>query len=530
MEIKDFADIVQIFFQFGPFAILPFLLIFTLPRLYKRLKSASKDIKSILKRNILMYQILIGFLIVVCVGYWIFYLSGPTFYYGEILDLDTKDYEIKSPHLHLKTITVEDEAIIKWIWMKEKGDVEAKINFVRGKAGTPEKTFYIFCDKIKRSKCRLIYKENDGELFYQDIDEPLSREHKTAENNLIRGIGFGIPVLYASIKRERINVDRIMEQLQAVDFTVRNHAIESVIKLASDSERSVIFILKESFNILKEMRGLSPIRQKQMYNPEYLFSSLLDILNRLPRDWPIEHEWSYILDEDSFDLIVESAGSHDPQLSNLALDFLSRFGEKEYELVREKVNDEHYQNNYYYTRGVINFASRLPDRNEYLKSLQRRPWIQERQDLLGLIEENLRILDFKLPDDLGEKKRHAIDTALRLNEMNVNYKWGGRNEEQGFDSAGFIAYILLHTEIKQAMGLVDPKKSWNTRFIRVKVGKQRPTNHPEEIGDLVFYKGGYVMLYLGDNKIIGMTEGGIIISDYREFRDEPFQVNKVIYE
>lgn len=493
------------------------------------MKSAPKDMKPMLKRNIFMYQILIGFLIVVCAGYWIFYFSGPTFYYGEILDFNTKDYEIKSPHLHLKTVTVEDEAIIKWIWMKEKGDIEAKINFVRGKAGTAEKTFYIFCDKIKRSKCRLIYKENDGELFYQDRDEPLSRERKRSENNLIREIGFGIRALYASSKRERLNIDRIMEQLQAVDFTVRNHAVENVIELASDSERSVIFILQESFNILKKMRAISPIQQKQMYNPEYLLSSLLNILNRLPRDWPTKHKWSDILDEETLDLIVESAGSQDPQFSNLALDSLSRFGEREYELIREKMNDERYQNNYYYSRGVINFASRLPDRNEYLKSLQRKPWIQERRDLLVLIEDNLRILDLQLPEELSKKKRRAINMAIRLNAMNINYKWGGKNEEEGFDSAGFIAYVLFNAEISQAKALKDPG-NWRSGIIRTKIGKQRPENRPKEIGDLVFYKGGYIMLYLGDNKLIGMTALGIIISHYREFRDEPFQVNKVIYE
>lgn len=493
------------------------------------MKSAPKDLKLILKRNILMYQILVGFLIVVCVGYWIFFLSGPTFYYGEILDLNTKDYEIKSPHLHLKTVTVEDEAIIKWIWMKEKGDVEAKINFVRGKAGTPEKTFYIFCDKIKRDKCRLIYKENDGELFYQDTNEPLSREHKRAENKLIREIGFGIPALYASSKRERLNIDKIIEQLQAMDFTVRNHAVESVIELASDSERSVIFILQESFNILKKMRAISPVQQKQMYNPEYLFSSLLNILNRLPRDWPTEHKWSDILDEETFDLIVESAGSHDPQLSNLALDFLSRFGEREYEVVRAKMNEEHYQNNYNYSRGVVNLASRLPDRKEYLMSLQRKPWVQERPDLLGLIEGNLGILEFQLPNEESEKKRQAIYMAMRLNAMNINYKWGGTSEEEGFDSAGFIAYILRDAEITQAKVLEDPE-NWRSGIIRSKVGKKRPENTPEEKGDLVFYKGGYVMLYLGDNKLIGMTGLGIIISDYREFRGEPIQVNKVDYK
>ena len=44
--------------------------------------------------------------------------------------------------------------------------------------------------------------------------------------------------------------------------------------------------------------------------------------------------------------------------------------------------------------------------------------------------------------------------------------------------------------------------------------KYKTSSLSPEIGDLVFYEGGYVFFFGGDNLIIGMTgSGGIIISE-----------------
>ena len=58
MEELNFTQVVQTLFKFGPFAILPYL-VYLLQKLYKQFRGAPNDLKPVLKRNMVFYQILI---------------------------------------------------------------------------------------------------------------------------------------------------------------------------------------------------------------------------------------------------------------------------------------------------------------------------------------------------------------------------------------------------------------------------------------------------------------------------------------
>jgi hypothetical protein len=524
MDTKTFADYVQLFFQYGPFAILPFLMIFALPRLYKKLRTASKDLKPILKRNIWIYQVLIILLIVFCVGFWLSYFSGPKFYFGDVVDLPTTQYALRSPDLHLKTVITGGESTIQWIWQKGQGQEDAKLCFIRGNASSAEKSFYLYADALKGGRCRLIYNRDDGYLYYRG--NPLPTKRKTTALHLNRDVGFGLMTLYA---QERIDIEKIIVQLQSIDFDIRSQAVERVLSLSDSDEDAVNAIVHRGFNILKSTRE----RPDSPYRPpthELLLSSMLTIANGLIHGPWVEYEhWFEILGESGMDIIIESAGFDDLQLQTQALEFLTRFGDRVFQHAEPRMQSEEYRHNHDYVRGVLNLSSRLPDKKEYLQHLQQEPWIQSNERYRNTVELNVRQMEMPRPDGITPKLARVIDLAWELKERNVRYKWGGKNEDEGFDPAGFIAYILIRAEVEQALVVKDPEL-WRASEIRSHVGERRPGNWPEEVGDIIFYLDGFVMLFLGENQIIGMTERGIMVGDYREFRDLPLHVNKINYE
>lgn len=310
-----------------------------------------------------------------------------------------------------------------------------------------------------------------------------------------------------------------------MDFTVRDSAIERIIHIAPHDQGSVIRTIRRGFDILKETRLQSPVQRQRLYNPEYLLSGLLSILDILSHEWCTEYgRWQEILGEGTIDLIIEEAGSQDPHISNLALNFLLRFEDEVSPSIRAKLNEEAYQREDAFMSGAVNFMLKVPGQREYVNTLQNRPEIIENPELVHRIDKNLKFSAYQLPEELRESQRMAIDLALKLKEENIHFRWGGKNEKEGFDSSGFIAYIF------NRVGLLENPEMWWSGKIRSEIGEKRVEKHPKEIGDLVFYNGGYVMLYLGDERIIGMTEEGIVISDYHHFRGAPIQVNKVNYQ
>ncbi|MFC1724558.1 NlpC/P60 family protein [candidate division KSB1 bacterium] len=514
-----FEDFVDLFFQYGPFMIVLFIILFALPRLYKRRKNAPDDMKPIIDRNILIYQVLIPVLIIFCVIIWIINPPGPNYYCGEISNIDSNIYNIESPHLNLRAFTAGSSYKIDWIW-KESEDKESEINFVN-QEGNLEKRFYLHKDSLSGEKCLLYYDSDDGWLKLRG--HPLPIKPSMVNIYFKTGFDFLFTDAYADVRvsEEGVDIERIIKNLQAVNFTIRDQAIKDVIKLAASDEKIVIEIIKTGFQMIIE-------KSKKLFNGDHLLTSLLTILNSVHSEWNSNYDiFKDTIGENALDLIVRTSGKQNPRLENLntlALNFLLRFEENGFQPIKTKLGRESYRRNDDYVQGVIKFTSRLSEQNrKYLDTLAAQPWLDENKKFLENTKRELEFMDYNISENLDQKLQQIIDTAIRFKEKNIPFKWGGKNEINGFDSSGFIAYIFHRA------GLLDKPETWWSGKIRNEFGEQREEKTPVEIGDLVFYEGGYVMLYLGDNKIIGMTEKGIVIIDYMDFRGEAIQVNKVKY-
>lgn len=486
MEGIGFSEIIQYFFQFGPFAILPFLMLFALPRLYKQVKTASGDLKKILKRNILLYQMLVVVLVVFCVGFWAFAPGEAVYYYGEIKNLNAAADQLESPQLYFKDHLIDSTYIVKWIWKKQKDDNYADITLVSEKSKNEPpsvKKFKFHVNELKRGRKTLIeYNEIDGALMHDpDNDgtfEPLifaAAGDRVPAKKLKRTVDSQpfLPLLYAAPQGKRLDPDKILENMQAIKYGIREQAVDMVVRMADRDRQGAINILRRGFDLLREKTTDPQVQQQRLYNRDHLLNSLLITLNRLTEKWGTnQDQWKEILGTKTFDFIVEETGRRSAYIQKQAPAFSKKL-------------------------------EKLPEVASHLK-----PEIME-TDIV--------------PKTLSDKKKQVIETAMALKEKNIPYIWSGKNPGKGFDSSGFIAYIF-----HQAGLLEKPEEWWSGKF-RKEMGTPGKTKTPEQVGDLLFYTGGYVMLYLGNNNMIGMTPGGIIIKDYREFSPNLIQVNHIDY-
>lgn len=519
METKDLASVAQIFFQYGPFAILPFLIGITI-HLIKQMKNASREVRIVLKRNVLTYQIIIIALIVVCVVYWINYLSYPKYYYGEIINVDHNEYEIKSSDLFINSSFAEGEYKIQWVWKKEIDKPDAAIRLIKGSAADPEKTFYLYSDNLKKKYCRLLYSKADGWLTYQGQRLPITPHAQIFNRKSYAFSG----VLFA--ENQKINVEQIINQLQAVDFNVRYQAVEKTLKETSDVEKKNI--INRGFEVLKYINQIKRETQPSGYNADYLLSSLLSIINDPGQIEKNQFkDWGAVLGSAGIDLIISGAGSKDDNIRNLSLAFLTKYKEDINPLIKSNFSDVKYQQDTNYIKGGMTFLSKQPGEISSFQHYANTAIVKQNPELEIIFQDNIKAQNLqKKAQSLktGSGRLNAvIDLSLKIKEKNVTYKWGGKNENEGFDSSGFIAYIL-----GQAKLIEHPEEYWSAE-LRQKVGEKVDEKKPKEIGDLVFYNGGVVMFYLGDNQIIGMTEEGIVIRDYQQFRGGPIQTNRIKY-
>jgi cell wall-associated NlpC family hydrolase len=108
----------------------------------------------------------------------------------------------------------------------------------------------------------------------------------------------------------------------------------------------------------------------------------------------------------------------------------------------------------------------------------------------------------------SSKRDSTLALALSLKDRNIPFLWGGKSPSQGFDSSGFVAYVLGQQSL-----LPHPERYWSGA-IREHFAVGAPTEAEKlQPGDLVFYSAGYCAFYLGDRKIIGMLGGGIQVAD-----------------
>jgi cell wall-associated NlpC family hydrolase len=107
---------------------------------------------------------------------------------------------------------------------------------------------------------------------------------------------------------------------------------------------------------------------------------------------------------------------------------------------------------------------------------------------------------------LQDAKAQAVKIALDLKSRTpaLKFQWGGKTPEDGFDSSGFVAYVLNEA------GLLRNYKQYNSTALQQRLGIDRAANVDLHAGDLIFYSEGTCMLYVGNSRMLGMLEEGII--------------------
>jgi cell wall-associated NlpC family hydrolase len=110
------------------------------------------------------------------------------------------------------------------------------------------------------------------------------------------------------------------------------------------------------------------------------------------------------------------------------------------------------------------------------------------------------IKDPALPAAIAGKRREALMAAFALKQEKVPFKWGGKKKEDGLDSAGFVA-----TALAQA-GVIDKPESVTAKGLADQL-KMSTEGEPQP-GDVLFFDGGNVLLYLGSDNAVGMLPEG----------------------
>jgi cell wall-associated NlpC family hydrolase len=110
------------------------------------------------------------------------------------------------------------------------------------------------------------------------------------------------------------------------------------------------------------------------------------------------------------------------------------------------------------------------------------------------------IKDPALPASITGKRRDALTAAFALKQEKVPFKWAGKKKEDGLDSAAFAALILAQA------GVIDKPEAGTAKSLQDQL-KVSQEGEPQP-GDLLFFDGGNVMLYLGRDNAVGMLPEG----------------------
>jgi cell wall-associated NlpC family hydrolase len=112
------------------------------------------------------------------------------------------------------------------------------------------------------------------------------------------------------------------------------------------------------------------------------------------------------------------------------------------------------------------------------------------------------IKDPALPASITGKRRDALTAAFALKQEKVPFKWAGKKKVDGLDSATFAAMVLAQA------GVIEKPETVTAKSLQgqLKVG----TEGEPQPGDLLFFDGGNVMLYLGGDNAVGMLPEGAV--------------------
>jgi cell wall-associated NlpC family hydrolase len=112
------------------------------------------------------------------------------------------------------------------------------------------------------------------------------------------------------------------------------------------------------------------------------------------------------------------------------------------------------------------------------------------------------IKDPALPASITGKRRDALTAAFALKQEKVPFKWAGKKKEDGLDSATFAAMVLAQA------GVVEKPETVTAKSLQGQL-KVSTEGEPQP-GDLLFFDGGNVMLYLGGDNAVGMLPEGAV--------------------
>jgi cell wall-associated NlpC family hydrolase len=112
------------------------------------------------------------------------------------------------------------------------------------------------------------------------------------------------------------------------------------------------------------------------------------------------------------------------------------------------------------------------------------------------------IKDPALPASITGKRRDALTAAFALKQEKAPFKWAGKKKEDGLDSAAFAALILAQAGVIEKPETVTAKSLQDQLKVSTE-GEPQP-------GDLLFFDGGNVMLYLGGDNAVGMLPEGAV--------------------
>jgi cell wall-associated NlpC family hydrolase len=110
------------------------------------------------------------------------------------------------------------------------------------------------------------------------------------------------------------------------------------------------------------------------------------------------------------------------------------------------------------------------------------------------------IKDPALPLSIAGKRREALMAAFALKQEKVSFKWGGREKEEGLDSAGFAALALAK------VGALEMPEGATAKVLQAQLALS--TEGEPQPGDLLFFDGGNVLIYLGGDNAVGMLPEG----------------------
>lgn len=126
--------------------------------------------------------------------------------------------------------------------------------------------------------------------------------------------------------------------------------------------------------------------------------------------------------------------------------------------------------------------------------------------------------------ELHGKRREALLMAFRFYDQRVPFVWGGKNPSDGFDTSGFVAYILAQ------VGVVDhPERLWSGLLRQTFSVKVRGASQLLP-GDLVFEENRACWFILNERFTIGMVPGGVMLGEPDNFSSKIIGYGRVPYD